>query len=211
MPNLPKGYSQQAVEKLLQDHKCAVPFHVVRTRFLGSIATPGPSLPPLEMVKALWGGDLPAVDTIDTLNRILELLVMGLWNDLTRHQKRSEHFRLARPSVLENRAGLIRLAQIRTEELDGFADGLFGRHDDLELPDRADQSMDTLGELRAMFVSVADVVIRDVGASESEINKTFGSVRELTRIAEKEIHEVVIVCTKARQSGLVAGKRRRLH
>ena len=26
MPNLPKGYSQQAVERLLQDHKCAVPF-----------------------------------------------------------------------------------------------------------------------------------------------------------------------------------------
>ena len=39
----------------------------------------------------------------------------------------------------------------------------------------------------------------------------FGSVRELTRIAEKEIHEVVIVCTKERQSGLVAGKRRRMH
>ena len=37
------------------------------------------------------------------------------------------------------------------------------------------------------LVSVADVAMRDVGASESQINKTFGSVRELTRIAEKEI------------------------
>ena len=210
MPTPPKGYNQRVVEKLLQDHKCAIPFHVVRMRFLGNIAAPGPSLPPLEMVKSLFGGQLPAVDTMETLNRILELLIMGLWNDLTRHQKRSEPFRLMRPSFSEDREGLSRLARIRIEELDGFADGLFGPDDELDLPDRAHASMDRLGELRAMFVAVEDVASRDVDASGNQIGETLHSVQELTRIAEKEIHELVIVCTKARQSGMSPNKKNRL-
>jgi hypothetical protein len=107
------------------------------------------------------GGELPAVDTIETLNRILELLVMGLWNDLTRHQKRSEPFRLTRLSFSEDREGLSRLARIRIEELDGFADGLFGPDDELDLPDRAHASMDRLGELRAAIA----IALRDFDVS----------------------------------------------
>ena len=208
MPNLPKGYSQAAVEKALREHVCPTSFHVVRTRFLGSIATPGPSAP-LEAVKDLWGGTLPAVESIETLNRIIELLVMGLWNDLTRHQKRSEPFRLARPEVAETRDGLARIAQIRSEELDGFAEGLFGAADDLELPGRANRGMDQLGEVRAMFASVHQVATDEsIEAEAKQLAETFRSVRELTRIAEKEIHEVVIACTKARQAAMPGSKRR---
>lgn len=207
MPNpLPKGYNQAAVETALREHNCSVPFHVVRMRFLGNIATPGPSVPPLGMVKSLWGGELPAVDTLEALNRLLELLVMGLWNDLTRHQKRSEPFRLARPEFVETRRGLACIAQMRTEELDGFADGLFGADDNLELPDRADRGMDRLGELRAKFASVHQVATNDsIEAEARQLAETFRSVRELTRIAELEIHEVVIACTKARQGTMAGG------
>jgi hypothetical protein len=213
MPTLPKGYSQAAVEKLLRDRKCSVPFHVVRTRFLGNIATPGPSIPPIEMVKGLWNGALPAVDSMETLNRILEMLVMGLWNDVARHQKRSEPFRLLRPDIAEDRAGLARLARIRKDELDGFADGLFGADDRLALPGRASEAVDRLGEMRAMFAGIIDVAARDVGASDKQIAETFRRVRELTKIAEKEIHEAVIACTRARQSAhsKASGGKRRMH
>jgi hypothetical protein len=42
-----------------------VPFHEVRTRFLGNIATPVVSASPLKVVEALWGGELPAFDSIE--------------------------------------------------------------------------------------------------------------------------------------------------
>jgi hypothetical protein len=47
-------------------------------------------------------------------------LIMGLWNQLTRHQKRSAPFRLTRPDVAATREGLATLALIRRQELDGF-------------------------------------------------------------------------------------------
>jgi hypothetical protein len=42
------------------------------------------------------------------------------------HQERSAPFRLVRAEIPESRAGLVRVAFIRREELDGFVDGLFG-------------------------------------------------------------------------------------
>jgi hypothetical protein len=41
----------------------------VRTRFLGNIATPVVSASPLKVVEALWGGELPAFDSIEGAGR----------------------------------------------------------------------------------------------------------------------------------------------
>lgn len=51
--------SETTVRVLLAKHGCPVPFHAVRTRFLGNIATPALSASPLWIVKGLWGGELP--------------------------------------------------------------------------------------------------------------------------------------------------------
>jgi hypothetical protein len=62
-PNpMPAGDEQ--VRTLLERYKCPVPFHEVRTRFLGNIATPVVSASPLKVVEDLWGGVLPAFDSI---------------------------------------------------------------------------------------------------------------------------------------------------
>src|SRR3546814_20584897 len=53
----------------------------------------------LQIIKDLWGGELPPFDSIEEVNELLDTLVQGLWNDLTRHQKRSQPFRLTRPST----------------------------------------------------------------------------------------------------------------
>jgi hypothetical protein len=36
-----------------------VPCHEVRTRFLGNIAAPQLAVSPMQIVKDLWGGELP--------------------------------------------------------------------------------------------------------------------------------------------------------
>src|SRR5437868_11519702 len=95
----PPTASDDQVRALLQRYRCPVPFHAVRTRFLGNIASPDMTAAPIRAVEALWGGELPMFGTIEDANELIGALVMGLWNRLTRHQERSAPFRLTRVEV----------------------------------------------------------------------------------------------------------------
>jgi len=74
----PTPVSDEQVRTLLEQYNCPVPFHEVRTRFLGNIATPVMSASAIKMVEELWGGELPAFDSIDAANELIGALVMGL-------------------------------------------------------------------------------------------------------------------------------------
>src|SRR5271157_5840569 len=99
----PPQASDEQVRALLERYKCPVPFHEVRTRFLGNIATPVRSASPIKVVQELWGGELPPFDNIDEANELIGALVMGLWNPLTRHQDRASPFRLMRVDTASTR------------------------------------------------------------------------------------------------------------
>ena len=151
-------------------------------------------------MKNLWGGQLPEFESLDAVNELIGILINGLWNSLTRHQRRSDPFRLVRTSVPETRAGLAELALIRRQELDGFIEGLFGGADELDLPAKASSALDTLGEVRAMIAGVQQVASDASKPSElSDIATTMKHLRELTRIAENELNRVVLDCTRARR------------
>ncbi len=191
---------EKTIKALLAAHACPVPFHEVRTRFLGSIASPGLSVSPFEAMKRLWGGELPEFESLDAVNELIGALINGLWNSLTRHQKRSEPFRLVRTSVPETPAGLAELALIRRQELDGFVEGLFGGADELDLPAKASSALEAIGEVRAMIAGVHQVACDASKPAElSDITTTMKHVRELTRIAESELNRVVLDCTRARR------------
>jgi hypothetical protein len=153
----PTGSSDEQVRTLLERHKCPVPFHEVRTRFLGNIATPVVPASPIKMVEDLWGGELPAFDSIDDANELIGALIMGLWNRLTLHQDRNSPFRLMRIDSASTREGIAALALMRRQELDGFIEGLFGQRDSVDVPERAHRGLDVLGELRALFVATIEV------------------------------------------------------
>ena len=55
----PTGASDAEVRRLLDRYGCPTPFHVVRTRFLGNIASPELTASPLEQVRALWAVTFP--------------------------------------------------------------------------------------------------------------------------------------------------------
>ena len=206
----PPTASDDEVRALLDRYHCPVPFHAVRTRFLGNIASPDMQSSPMEMVKALWGGELPTFESIDGVNELIGALVMGLWNRLTRHQERAVPFRLTRMEVPATRDGLATLARLRREELEGFVEGLFGDKESLDLPERAHKALGTLAEIRAMLEG-AQVLAEDLTkpAASDQIAVTIGHFRELTRIAEHEIHEAVLSCTRARRQMLAAWPARR--
>ena len=175
----------------------------MRTRFLGNIATPDLTASPLRIVEGLWGGELLAFDNVDDANTLIGALVQGLWNDLAKHQKRSQPFRLTRMNLDPSPKNLAYSAQVRRQELEGFIEGLFNGQDRIDLPERAHQALGHLGELRAMMAGIEDLVARDIKAeSRTDLETTFKHVRELTRIMETEIHEAVLSCTRARRQML---------
>lgn len=201
--NQPKPPDEKSIRALLDKHSCPTPFHEVRTRFLGNIATPALTASPLRIVEGLWGGELPAFDNMDEANALMGVLVQGLWNDLAKHQKRSQPFRLTRLNLDPTPKNLAYFAQVRRQELEGFIEGLFNGQDRIDLPERAHQALGHLGELRAMMAGIEDLVARDIEAEgRTDLETTFKHVRELTRIMETEIHEAVLSCTRARRQVL---------
>ena len=207
----PVTADEKTIKALLAAYACPVPFHEVRTRFLGGIASPGLSVSPLDVVTNLWGGEFPVFESLDAVNELVGALVNGLWNSLTRHQKRSEPFRLIRTSVPETQAGLVELALIRRQELDGFTEGLFGGEDELDLPAKASSALDTLGEVRALIAGLHQVASdASIPAEPSDIATSMMHLRELTRIAETEINHAVLDCARARRQAMgAAGTTRR--
>ncbi len=151
-PPVPTIPTEDEVRELLERHQCPVPFHEVRTRFLGNIASPIMGASPMKVVQDLWGGALPEFETIEAANELIGTLVMGLWNRLTRHQERSKPFRLTRLNVPPTREGLAMLALMRRQELDGFIEGLFAQEADISVSERASHGLDTLGEMCALMV-----------------------------------------------------------
>ena len=192
--------SEKVIRGLLDRYACPVPWHEVRTRFLGNLATPALSVSPMRIVQDLWGGELPTFDTMDEVNELIGALVNGLWNSLTKHQKRSEPFRLVRLIAEPTPQNLATLATTRRQELDGFIEGLFNGEDRIDLPERAHVAVGNLSEMRAMMAGIEELVASDAKSeSRTELEATFKHLRELTRIMELEIHEAVLSCTRARK------------
>jgi hypothetical protein len=202
-PATPPTATDAQVRALLERYQCPVPFHAVRTRFLGNIASLDPQASPIKAVEALWGGTLPTFDSTEDANELIGALVMGLWNRLTRHQERSAPFRLIRIDVPATREGLGRLALLRWEELQGFVEGLFGPNDSLDLPEQAHMALGVLAQMRAMLQGVREVSTNPSKAgTDAEAAETIGQFRQLTRVAEHEMHRVVLSCTRARRQML---------
>jgi hypothetical protein len=190
------------IRELLQAFACPTPFHAVRTRFLANIATPRFDASPIEAIKALWNGDLPEFEDTDQANDLFGAL-LSFWNHLTQHQSRSKPFRLARQSSKGSFDDLKQVCQIRTEEIEGFVDGLFGTLEELDLPERALEGMEHLGKINAMLHGVLGLAENpEEAAEQSELAGMMRNVNELTRIAEKEMHAVILSCVRARREAL---------
>jgi len=192
------GPADADVKRLLKRYACPVPFHVVRTRFLGAIAAPGAMTPPMQVVAGLWNGELPVFDNTDDANELLSALVMGLWNRLGQHQQRKNPFHLKRLSLPQDGKSLARVAQIRVEELQGFIDGLYGDQEVVELPERAHEALQHLSELHSFM----QAYVQFSDDPDVDMQETQRTLTELTRIAQTEINALVRSCARARQHAM---------
>ena len=199
----PTGAGDAEVIAILKRYKCPTPFHEVRTRFLGNVASPVLSASPMETIKQLWGGGLPEFDSMDAVNELFNVLVAGLWIRLTEHQSSRHPFRLLRFEVEQTRDGLKHLALVRRQELDGFVEGLFGSQEHIDLPERAHEALGVLSELRAVLAGVVDVLDDpSKSARPDDIKQLFQNIQQMTIIAETEMNKANISCTRARRQAL---------
>ena len=198
-PAVPPTATDDEVRALLVRYRCPMPFHEVRTRFLGNIASPGMGVSPIKVVEGLWGGKLPEFETIDAANELVGALVMGLWNRLSRHQDRNAPFRLTRIETEATREGLAALAMLRRQELEGFVEGLFGKEE------RAHRGLGALSDMWALFEGT-EAVARDEAktGTERDMGKTLRLLRQMTKDAEHEIHAILLSCKRARRQMLAS-------
>lgn len=99
---------------------------------------------------------------------------------------------------------------MREQELRGFRIGLFGTQEALDLPERAHNALGVLSEMRAMIQGTREVAENpDKALDPADIVITLRQFHEMTQIAEHEIHEAVLSCTRARRNmlGRPMGKR----
>ena len=198
-----KYVGAKTVRALLERHACPIPFHIVRMRFLGNIATPQLDASPIETIKSLWGGELPEFDNRAAVNELFEAM-LSLWNELAKHQSVTKPVQLVRMAIKPEPGNLIRLCQTRTEELEGFIDGLFGDEEVINLPKRANEALSHLADINAMLHGILDLMARELAPSASQEDRmsTFKNVVELSRIVEKELHAVVLSGKRARQQAI---------
>jgi hypothetical protein len=116
--------TEKKVCELLERHNCPLTFPRVRTRLVGYEASPIMYVSPVKVVDYLWGDKLPRLARIHEY-KLRNALVFGLWNRLTRHHDVFNPFRLLKSETASTRAGLVALALMRREELDGFLEGIF--------------------------------------------------------------------------------------
>src|SRR6267378_60902 len=95
------------------------------------------------------------------------------------------------------------IALIRREELDGFVEGVFGKEQSLDRPERAHRALDALSQLRAIFDGLYELAGNPAEpVTADDIAQTRRHIGELTKVGEREIHEVVLHCTRARRQTL---------
>ena len=198
-----KYAGSKAVRALLDRYACPVPFHVVRMRFLGNIASPKLDASPIKTIETLWGGELPVFDNVEAVNELFGTM-MSLWNELTKHQSAVKPVRLPRMVAKTDREGLRLFCQTRTEELEGFIDGLFGDEEAIDLPERANEALNHLTDINAMLHGLLDLMAREPAPSASEEDRArpLEGVVKISGIAEKEIHSAVLSCTQARRQAI---------
>jgi hypothetical protein len=195
----PSKVTNQQVQALLTRHACPTPLHVLRMRFLGAIASPRFDVSPIKVIEQAWGGELPEFASQDELEELMQTLVSGLWNRLSEHQNSRTPFRLPRTEVKPTRQAILALTEIRSQELAGFVDGLFGDDEEMDLPEKAHEALNQLAEMHSMFAGGVELLAdENTPAHKGELADLLRNFQKVTIAADDAINRIIQSCKRAR-------------
>jgi hypothetical protein len=192
-------FTDQQVQALLTRYACPTPLHVLRMRFLGAIASPQLDVSPIRVVEQAWGGELPVFAAQEDAEELIQSLIAGLWNRLSQHQNSRNPFRLPRTEVKPTRQALLALAQMRSQELAGFVDGLFGAEEEMDLPEKAHEAVNVLAEVQSMFAGALPLLADETKpATKRALTDLLRNFQKITIAADESINQVIQSCKRAR-------------
>jgi len=201
----PNIATEKDVQALLLRRDCPTPLHVLRTLFLGNIASPRLDVSPMAPIAQAWGGEMPEFASSEAVEEVVGVLVNGLWNRLSEHQSARNPFRLPRFEVPLTRQALRDLARQRAQELTGFVDGLFGTEAEMHLPQKAHEAVVGLAALHAMFDGAAGLLADEAKpAPADELKALLRNMQQMTTIADEQINKAAQSCKRARGHRLEA-------
>ena len=193
-----QGVEAEVREKLRR-YKSTVPFHAVRARFMGTIVSTVDQVHPLEEIKQLFGGDFPAVESIDEINDIFSTFMGGLWNQLSGHQSKDNPFTLIQFNGKTTDDMLREQAKTRSMELDAFLSGFLQGREELEVTDELKTAMGVLDDLCSLYGGMVSIPINPK-ESQKTLDDFAENLAKLSKIAQKEINVVIQESVQLRAS-----------
>ena len=127
--------------------------------------------------------------------------IMGLWNEQSAHFGTEHTFKLTENLPEPTEKGLKTHARLRFEELASFLAGFFQGEDSMQVSDEISDCLDVLDDLIAMFGGIAQLPKERQAPAEGEIRDLIYQLADLTRIAEKELNQIIASSARERQGG----------
>jgi hypothetical protein len=187
------------VRRLLKKYNCPVPLHQIRAQFMGAIASPIDTVNPSREIQTLWGDQTPNFASVAAANEFMQVMVMGLWNNVAMHFGSHEPFALIDHTPEPTEKGIKALAKIRFEELQGFLEGFSQGEQSLHLSEDTVDCLDVLDDLALMFGGIARLPKERRVATQKEIQDLISQLAELTVIAQREINQLITLCAAQRR------------
>jgi hypothetical protein len=187
------------VRRLLKKYDCPLPLHQIRAQFMGAIASPIDAVNPSREIQTLWGGHAPNFASMAAANEFMQVMVMGLWNNVAMHFGSHEPFALIANTPDPTEQGIKELAKIRFEELQGFLAGFFQGQDSVHLSEDIADCLDVLDDLILMFGGIARLPKERRVVTPKEIHDLISQLAELTAIAQREINQIITISAAQRR------------
>jgi hypothetical protein len=166
---------------------------------MGAIASPIDTVNPSLEIQTLWDGHAPDFASMAAANEFMQVLVMGLWNRLTKHFGSDDPFALIDNQPEPTEKGIKDYAKVRFEELQGFLAGFFQGEESVHLSEDIADCLDVLDDLIMMFGGIARLPKESRAVTLDEIQDLIGKLAELTAIAQREINQIITLCAAQRR------------
>jgi hypothetical protein len=199
-PTNPTAVLHADVRRLLKKYHCPLQLHQVRAQFMGAITSPVDQINPAQEIQTIWGAQPPDFASVAAANEFMQVLVMGLWNQQAGNFGVFHTFELIEHNQEPTEKGLKAHAQLRFEELQSFLLGFFQGQDSLHLSPEVCDCLDILDDLIAMFGGIARLPKERRAATQEELRGLIDQVDELTKIAQREINQIIATSAQQRQS-----------
>ena len=187
-----------ALKRLLRRYRCPAPFHVVRMRFWGAIASPSPDISFIPVVQRLWSDGRPEFPNARDVNAFLQQM-QSLWNELTRYQDGSPTLELTKVGPIDTPKGLHAATKLRVEELyDGFLEGFTDGKTELDVPPGTAAIVHSVEKAIEVLASIRNTFARPGEADEEMFAECVRGFSLVDPAVQVDLNAIAVAVKKCR-------------